>query len=566
MTVGLAFVIGFVMGLFPAAMASAVHLGDALKLGSKQSAGRRSRRVQTSLLVFQAALSIVLLVGAGLFVRSFDNVRSIDVGTIRTVSSRRTRTSATTSRTRAIAASFEQIAERLRAKPGVIAVGLSGSAPMNGYMVSRLYVPGRDSAFRLPSGFPTTVYVGPGYFEASGVRVIAGRDFTADDREGAAPVIVVDERIARALWPGESPLGKCLRAARRRPRVRRSSASSKTCISCTSSNRVARSTTCRTHSTRHALASSIVVRTDGGAVASTLSAIRNELRAIMPDQSDWAVRTMGQLLEPQLRPWRMGAILFAGLGALALVVAAIGIYGVVAYAMSQRTHEMGVRLALGAQPRDILDLVVASGLRIVIVGIVDRRRGIAVARSVHRVATVRRRAERSFDSDRRRRDDVRDRRVSRVSSPAGARPASTPSRRCGPSRRCRCSTACAIGARAVARRALRREVERELAVSHGARRALETANGARIDAELAARRALGNATYYREEVRRMTLTTWIDRIRQDASYAVRGLKRSPRIHRRRGAHARTGRRRERRDVLAARPDLPPAAGWRRASR
>lgn len=369
-TVAVAFAVGFVVGLFPAAMSAAVRLSDALKLGSKQSAGRRSRRVQTSLLIAQAALSIVLLVGAGLFVRSFSNVRSIDLGydpdgllTVNTYVREETRQ-------RAIAASFEQIAERLRTRPGVLAVGLSGTAPMNGMMFSRLFVPGRDSAYRHPTGLPTVGYVSPGYFEAAGVRIIAGRGFTNEDRAGAAPVIIVDERIAGALWPGQSPLGQCLRPG----------SATAACASVVGvaedvhQMQIIESSTPQYYlpNAQHptVVAGGIVVRTESGAISPTLAAMRSELRAILPDQSDWAVRTMGQVLEPQLRPWRMGAILFAMLGALALVVAAIGIYGVVAYAMSQRTHEMGLRLALGAQQKDILDLVVASGLRIVVVGIV----------------------------------------------------------------------------------------------------------------------------------------------------------------------------------------------------
>jgi predicted permease len=367
-TVGLAFVVGFVVGLFPAAMSAAVHLNEALKLGAKQS-GRRSRRMQTGLLVFQAALSIVLLVGAGLFVRSFDNVRSIDLGydpdgllTVTTYVQDK-------SREQVITAAFPQIAERLRGRPGVVAAALSGNVPMSGNMYSRLFVPGNDSAYRHPAGYPTINYVTPGYFEAAGVRIVAGRGFTAEDRVGSAPVIIVDTRLASALWPGRSALGQCLRSG---------TATAACAIVVGVAEGVQQMRIIESVAPQYYLSSAqhpdvtadaMVVRAEAGAVPQTLMAMRNEMRAILPDQSDWAVRSMGQILEPQLRPWRMGAILFAGLGALALVVAAIGIYGVVAYAMSQRTHEMGVRLALGAQSKDILDLVVGSGLRIVAVGI-----------------------------------------------------------------------------------------------------------------------------------------------------------------------------------------------------
>jgi predicted permease len=369
-TIGVAFVIGCIVGIFPAAMSASVRLSDALKLGAKHSSGGRSRRVQTSLLVLQAALSVILLVGAGLFVRSFDNVRSIDLGYdpdgLLTVTSY----VQDKSREPMVASSFAQMAERLRARPGVVAAAMSANVPMAGNMFSWLFVPGNDSAYRHPSGGPTINYVTPGYFEATGVRLVAGRGFTAEDRAGAAPVIVVDARLASALWPGRSALGQCLRPGT----ATAACATVVGVVEGVQQFRVIESTAPQYYlpSAQHpgVLLDAIVVRAEGGAVAQTLTAMRNEVRTILPDQSDWAVRTMGQILEPQMRPWRMGAILFAGLGLLALVVAAIGIYGVVAYSMSQRSHEMGVRIALGAQAKDIVDLVLASGLRVVIVGIV----------------------------------------------------------------------------------------------------------------------------------------------------------------------------------------------------
>ncbi|HEY7395673.1 MAG TPA: ABC transporter permease [Gemmatimonadaceae bacterium] len=368
-TAAAAFMVGFVIGLFPAAMSASVDFAGALKLGSKQSGGRRGRSVQTTLLVSQAALSVVLLVGAGLFARSFSNVRSVDLGydpdgllAVNTYVRDDTRA-------RAIAASLEQIGQRLRARPGVVAVGLSAATPMTGFSVSKLFVPGRDSAFRLPDGFPTTAYVSPGFFAASGVRIIAGHDFTPADREGGAPVIILDEQLAHALWPGESPIGRCLREGS-------ATAACSTVVGVVEN--VHQSKIIESPVAQYYLPYSqystvfpagIVVRTESGAASATLVAMRNEMRAVMPDPSEWAVRTLGQILDPELRPWRMGAILFAGLGVLALIVATIGIYGVVAYAMSQRRHEMGVRIALGAQVRDILGLVLASGLRVVAIGV-----------------------------------------------------------------------------------------------------------------------------------------------------------------------------------------------------
>jgi putative ABC transport system permease protein len=369
-TVVAAFAVGFVVGLFPAALASGVDLGEALKSSTRSPSRHRRIAAQSVLLVVQAALSVVLLVGAGLFVQSLMNVRAIDLGydpdgllVANTYSTDETRT-------KAVGVEFASVANRLRAMPGVVAVGLSSSSPMGGWEFSRLFVPGRDSSVKLSvAGAPAHFHTGPGFFTASGVAVLAGRDFNVDDRVGSAPVIIIDEQIARELWPGESALGKCLVVAK-------PTAGCSTVIGVVEAihrTNVIEAVTANYYlplaQAPDASPRAIVVRASGAALKPAVAAMNTEMRALLPDQADWSVKTMGQVLANDMRPWRMGAILFGGLGVLALIVAAIGIYGVVAYAMSQRKHEMGIRIALGAQVRDILSLVLVSGLRIVAIGV-----------------------------------------------------------------------------------------------------------------------------------------------------------------------------------------------------
>ena len=331
-TIFVACAIGVIAGAFPAMSASRDDVATALKSGERRTRYRRGRS-QSLLLVTQAALSIVLLVGAGLFVRSLVNVLSIDIGYERSglvVTNTYIRDD---KRSHSIASELPSIADRIRSRPGVISVALSSTPPMGGYGFRRMFLPGQDSVMRVVGEAPAHQTVSPEFFEASGVRLVAGRSFTIADGAGSAPVMIVDEQVARALWPGESPLGKCIRV-------------DKPTNGCTTVVGVAH-TAHRSSIIERPMSQvylpiaqvtgadpqSMIVRVASGQVAPTIAALRAELARIMPDQSDFAVRSMSEALDRDLRPWRMGAILFSTLGLLALVVAAIGIYGVVAYAI-----------------------------------------------------------------------------------------------------------------------------------------------------------------------------------------------------------------------------------------
>lgn len=367
MVTAIAFAVGFAAGLFPAAFANGIDLSDGLKAGAPHQRTRKNRS-QAALLVLQTALSVVLLVAAGLFARSLSNVRGIDLGydpnglvTVTTWENE--------DAPRNVSAELPLILERLRGMPGVVAASLSQAAPMTGWGGGPVFLPGRDSMLFVGNDIPTSLRVGPGFFAASGVRLIAGRDFTNEDRLGAQAVVVVDERIAQSQWPGENPLGKCVLVGKR-------DAGCSAVIGVVES--VHRSRVIEGGAAQYYMplgqsrdpGTAIVARVTSGHEASVAAALRAELRPLFYNQSAFVVRTLHDVTANELRPWRMGAILFAALGVLAVVVAAIGVYGVVAYATAQRTHEMGVRIALGAEPRQILDLVLATNARVVVSGIV----------------------------------------------------------------------------------------------------------------------------------------------------------------------------------------------------
>lgn len=379
---------GIVAGLAPGFQSTRPDLVNSLRSGAREGAYRNSR-LRSAMLVVQTALSVVLLIGAGLFVRSLDLVRSLDVGYdvdhlifvgptfpgARPPAAER-------------AAGMELAAARLRTVPTLGGVGYATSAPMRGQSFTTIALPDRDSLplFEGERG-ASMIAVSPGYFKATGVPLLAGRDFGSDDRSGAPRTLIVSKAMARAYWPGKNAVGQCLILGRRGP-------SCATVVGIVGD--VHRMDVIEKPSLQFYVPAaqvdtffaptSLVVRARDANVASAGSLAATEIRRAFPTSGPPRIRTMTQSLEPQFRPWRLGAELFVTLGILALVVSAIGVYSVVAYSVSQRTREMGIRIALGARARDVLSLVVGEGSRTVAVGVVV---GVVVALATGRlVATL----------------------------------------------------------------------------------------------------------------------------------------------------------------------------------
>ncbi len=370
-----ALVTAIAAGFAPAFQATQPDLVNSLKAGSREGAYRRSR-LRSALLTAQTALSVLLLIGAGLFVQSLGNVHAVDVGydvdRVLTVSP-----SFPTSPTPTeIATALPPLIERLRRAPGVEAVGYATSTPMGGSMGGPLFLPDRDSLPRLESGAiggsgPALVAVSPEYFAAAGVRLVAGRTFNNTERTTlSSSSMIVSETMARLFWPGQNPIGKCvIRTARSNP-----------CdvvvgvVEDVHRFQVIEDPTMQYYLPFDGVfaqeAPDIVLRSNERNMPAVARIASQEVKRAFPRMSGSQVSSMKSRLEPQFRPWRLGATLFTIFGALALVIAAIGVYSVVAYAVSQRTHEMGVRLALGARMSDIVGLVLNESSRVVAIGVV----------------------------------------------------------------------------------------------------------------------------------------------------------------------------------------------------
>jgi predicted permease len=362
-------VVATTTGLAPATASMRAAVMNALRVGSTDAAHRGSR-LSAALLASQAALCVVLLVGAGLFVRSFSNVCDIDLGFASSELIIASLPSSTEQRFGPeFAAPLADAAAALKLVPGVRSTALASVAPMAGMAFTRIYRPNGDSLFRIGDESPSYSSVTPDYFATANVRLVSGRLFDASDRESATPVMIVSRKMARLVWPGESPIGQCLVLGQ-------PGAACTTVVGLVEDTHRVRILEAPGIQFYLPLAQSpgfraptIIVRAEPSRRSLVIEQARSQILRVIPGVKRLAPRTMESLLERELRPWRLGAVLFSLFGVLALAVAAIGIYSVVAYAVSQRTHEMGVRIALGASVRDILDLVVMDRMAVVGIGI-----------------------------------------------------------------------------------------------------------------------------------------------------------------------------------------------------
>jgi predicted permease len=354
-TVGTAFAAGAAAGLVPVLQFRRVDVNASLKADSRQG-GRHRSRTRSALLVTQAGLAVVLLMGAGLFVRSLAHVNALDLGyDVHALGAVRLPLGAPVADQDEILA---RAAARLEALPGVAGVALATGAPMLGTSGQSVYFRGGDSVPELPAGFNS---VSPGFFAVAGTEILEGRDFREGELEGA---VVVTRSLARRYWPGESALGQCLVLG----------APDAPCsevvgvVEDVRMREVIEEPMLQYFVPLNQPPRSIVIRAEEAVWPQVVDVARAELEASL-DMSGVRFTRVGDALEPQLRPWRMGAQLFTAFGLLALLVTLVGVYGVTSYTVSQRTHEMGVRIALGARIGDVLRLVVTEGMGVLLVGV-----------------------------------------------------------------------------------------------------------------------------------------------------------------------------------------------------
>jgi predicted permease len=356
----------------PALVATRSDMASMLKSGAREGTYQHSR-LRVALLVIQAALSVVLLVGAGLFVRSLQNARSVPLGydarpvlevyadfrgfTMDSVTS-------VVTRRRLLAAAQEL--------PGVESAARVNSR-LFGTNTAELHVSGIDSVDAL--GRFNFQIASPDYFKVMRIRILRGRGLTDADRDGAPLVAVVSDAMARTLWPGRDAIGQCMRIDLQG--VSRSRSACTTVVGIadnTAQQNIADDPRFMYYLPVEQFApdglSTMLLRMRDPDARGQMERVRREMTRAMPGDGFVMVRPLQEVVDDQSRSWRLGATLFVAFGGLALIVAIVGLYGVMSYNVAQRKHELGVRLALGARAADIVRLVVGQGVRFALAGVV----------------------------------------------------------------------------------------------------------------------------------------------------------------------------------------------------
>jgi putative ABC transport system permease protein len=377
-TLAVSVVTGIVFGLAPALQASKPDLNEGLKeSGRGSSGGPRRHRVRAALVVTEIALSLVLLVGAGLMIRSFARLVAVDPG----FKSDNVLTAFVSlpvpkyPQLQAQVGFFDRLIERLQTLPSVTAAGVVSDLPLFGGSSTGFAVDGPPEP--LPGQRPMTDYrmITPDYFTAMGMKLVKGRAFSRHDTGDAPGVVIINETMAKRFFAGEEPVGKRIGLSgnpvdwREIVGVVADIRNYGLDMDVKPEAYVPLQQSAPEYLSNVASAMNVIVRSsnDASTLASTL---REQVQALDKDQPVSEIKTMEWYLADSMAQRRFNMLLLGAFAGLALVLAAVGIYGVIAYTVEQRTHEMGIRIALGARGGDILKLVFGNAMVTTLAGIV----------------------------------------------------------------------------------------------------------------------------------------------------------------------------------------------------
>lgn len=387
-TLGVSALTAIIFGGVPALLASRTRPGETLSDTARDvSGGTSGRFVRRLLVVSEVALAVVLLVGAGLLIRSFQRLRQVDIGftTENRLTMKMVLPMPKYVKAEARRAFYDQTLQRVEAIPGVEAAGVITVLPLsfNGMNFS-FSVEGRSSPSDVELPFALYRVVSPGYFRAMGITLQRGRLLDAHDSPDTQPVILINQRLAEQYWPNEDPIGKRLKiGAVDSPNQWLTVAGVVNNVRQTGLYEQKHEIYVPYAQERRVFMAprDLVVSTKADA-ASVVGAVRQAVWSVDKDQPISNVQTMDQVVAASISKERFQTLLLGLFAALALLLACVGLYGVISYAVVQRTHEIGVRMALGAKPVDVLRLVIRQGMGLTIIGLIV---GVAVGSVVTRV-------------------------------------------------------------------------------------------------------------------------------------------------------------------------------------
>jgi predicted permease len=361
---------GVVFGLAPALHASRPDLVPALKASSaREAAGRRRFGLRSILAAAQMSLAMVLMVGAALLSRSIWAARSLDLGfrpeRLALVSVEMGMHGYSEAAGKAF---FRDALERVRAAPGVRSAAWAWNAPFSANNMSHEFlIEGRSYPPDSPGESIAVAYLSPGYFATLETPLLEGRDFTEADRETTPGAAIVSEALARKYWPGESAIGKRIRRARRDESLEVIGVSGDYKVRTLGER--PRPVVHLALSQRYSPAATLVARGDGSE-SPLVETIRGKMLELDPNLALFEAKTMREQMALPLFPVRAAAALISGAGLFALLLAAIGIYGVIAHSVGQRRREVGLRMALGAERGNVVKMVLGEGMAIAAAGMV----------------------------------------------------------------------------------------------------------------------------------------------------------------------------------------------------
>lgn len=385
-TLGISIATGILFGIIPATRLSLLDLGASLKQGGGQGGvGSGSKRTREILVICEVALAIVLLSGAALLIRSLANLYHLDPG-FRAEGVLVMRTPLPRQKYRTFAqrtAFYDQVLARVRNTPGVVAAGYTTWVPLTNYGgATGIAIEGHPEPALGNLPIPNARIISHDYMHALGMKLIEGRLFDEHDGAGTLPVGVINQAMARKCWPGENPVGR---------RFKRLASQQTTAwitvvgivgdVHQAGIEAPARPEMYLLYQQQEFFQPEYLAVRGSGDPMQLAEVVRQQIWSVDKEQAVAGVMPLEDLVDENLAARRMQTSLLSGFGALALLLVSIGIYAVLSFAVTQRTQEFGVRVALGAQRRDVLRIVFSQGLRLFVVGALV---GLAAAMAVSR--------------------------------------------------------------------------------------------------------------------------------------------------------------------------------------